>query len=190
LAGFEVASYQVHVDGAVAATASVVSNQWTLTNVAPFSTHAFRLGYTLDDGRVSPLSGEASATTYGEYGTLTYGGVIPFDWMVAHWGSDFSVWPGASEDTDGDGASNLNEFLAGTDPKNSSSVLRTALVPTVQGFFLNWNTEPGRIYQVQNSPDAQAWSDFGPTRFAHGASDSLNVGGSGAGLFRVVLLRN
>jgi len=190
LAGFEVGSYQVYVDGAATPTASITNNQWLLTNVAPYSTHTFRLAYVLEDGRTSPLSAETTATTYGQYGTLTYGAIVPFDWMAANWGLDLSVWPNAGDDSDGDGASNENEFLAGTDPNDPNSVLRTALVPTVQGFFLDWNTEPGRIYQVQKSGDFLSWSDFGGARFAHGATDSINVGGGGSGLFRVVLLRN
>lgn len=191
LSGFAVAAYHVHVDGAATPTAVLTENQWTLTNMAPNSTHTFRLAYALEDGRTSPLSEAASATTYGQYGTITYGDVVPFDWMVANWGLNFAAWPeDVHGDSDGDGASDESEFLAGTDPKDPNSVLRTSLQSTPQGYFLNWNTEPGRIYQVQTSVDFTTWSDFGGRRFAAGTVDSLRVGGSGSGLFRVVLVRN
>lgn len=189
LAGFDVASYQVYVDGAASPSASVTNNQWTLTNVAPYTTHTFRLAYRLEDGRSSPLSGPASATTYGQYGTITYGDVVPFDWMVAHWGLNFAAWPAIGADSDGDGASNENEFLAGTDPRDPNSVLRTSLTATSQGFFLQWNTEPGKIYQVERSTDFVTWNALGGPRFAPGDVDFMNAGGSGSGLFRVKLLR-
>jgi hypothetical protein len=107
--------------------------------------------------------------------------------LLQHWPAG---WPEVNSDSDGDGASNKSEFLAGTDPLDAASVLRTRLVPTAQGFFLHWNTEPGKIYQVYRSTDFAQWNEVGGPRFAPGEVDSLNVGGGGAGLFRVVLLRN
>jgi len=190
LDGFDVADYLLYVDGAATPTVSVTDNQWTLTNAAPYSTHTFRLAYTLQDGRTSPKSGLATGTTYGQYGTITYGEIVPFDWMVAHWGLNFAAWPAVGADFDGDGASDENEFLAGTDPRDPDSVLRTALTPTAQGFFLQWNTEPGKIYQVQHSANFATWDDLGGPRFAPGDVDFMNVGGSGSGMFRVKLLRN
>ena len=102
-----------------------------MTGLAPNSTHSFRLAYILTDGRASPISGATTNTTYG---TLTWGG-IPYEWMVYYFGSDLYSWlllypPNA--DTDGDGASNLEEFLAGTSPINAASVLRVKLHPTPQ----------------------------------------------------------
>ena len=104
-------------------------------------------------------------------------------------------------DPDGDGMNNYQEFLAGTIPTNSASVLsvqinKPAQMPRgqqfsqmQQGMFLSWNTQPGLTYQVQTTTNFTSWSNLGTARFAAGTSDSIFVGGSSVGYYRVVLLR-
>lgn len=57
----------------------------------------------------------------------------------------------AGDDSDGDGVSNLDEFLAGTDPANASDVFTVSLtdsgVPAVGQ--LTFFSVPGKTYQVQ-----------------------------------------
>lgn len=77
-------------------------------------------------------------------------------------------WPAAGADSDGDGATNLQEFLAGTNPMSRDSALRLDMARTAQGLWLNWNTEPGFVYQVQFSTNAVSWQTLGATRFAPG----------------------
>jgi hypothetical protein len=82
-------------------------------------------------------------------------------------------------------------FLSGSNPLDSSTWLQTALTRTSQGLFLSWNTQPGFTYQVQVTTNFTSWSVVpnASARFAAGASDSINVGGGGAGYYRVLLLR-
>jgi hypothetical protein len=185
LAGFSVGSYQVYADGATTPTASVTNTWWTMTNLAPASTHWFQVAYVLTSGRQSPLSG---ATTNATYGTLTWGG-IPYEWMIWYYGSDVFGWPSPNADTDGDGVTTRNEFLAGTDPTDATSVLKVRLLPTPAGLFLNWNTEPGLIYQLQTSTNLGAWSNVGQPRLAAGVLDSVYVGPSKVGYYRIVRMR-
>lgn len=184
LAGFNVISYEVYADGAATPTAAVVTNTWwTMTNLAPSSSHTYRLDYVLADGRTSPLSGAATNTTYG---TLTWGG-IPYEWMTCYFGADLWSWPSPSADSDGDGMSNLNEFLAGSDPTNAASVLRVQLQ---QGLYLNWNTQTGLIYQVQGSTNLEDWTNLGGMRPpAMGSNDSMYVGDRPANYYRVLRVR-
>jgi hypothetical protein len=139
----------------------------------------------LADGRRSPLSAAASNTTYS--GGATWGG-IPQDWMVAYFGNDIFSWPSPYADSDGDGASNRDEFMAGTNPTDPNSVLKQRLVQTAQGLYLNWNTQPGFIYRVKRTGNMGGWQNFGDPRFAAGYLDSMYVGGN-PGLYRIERLR-
>lgn len=186
VAGLPVASYDVYVDGAVTPTAVVATNQWTLTGITSGSTHRFQVAYDLVNGRHSPLSPAASGAAWNG---LSYGG-IPYEWMMTYFGSDIVNWPRLADDPDHDGMSLLQEFLAGTDPTDPGSALRTGLRATAQGLFLDWNTHAGFIYQVQAAPTPSGpWTDLGAPRFAAGATDSLFVGGGPTAYYRVVLRR-
>jgi hypothetical protein len=108
--------------------------------------------------------------------------------MAHYFGSDSTKWPAATADSDNDGVSNLQEFLAGTNPTNSASVLRQELITTQEGLFLSWNTQPGLTYQVQATTNLTGWVSFGRARFAAGTNDSVYVG-SNPGYYRIVLQR-
>jgi hypothetical protein len=96
---------------------------------------------------------------------------------------------------------NYQEFLSGTSPTTSASVLRVQISKTaqkpqgqqfsqnLQGMYLSWNTQPGFTYQVQLTTNFTAWSNVDAPRFAAGTSDSIYVGGGAAGYYRVLLLR-
>ena len=78
---------------------------------------------------------------------------IPDWWMMQYFGhatgqaGDHSL---ASDDADGDGASNLQEYLAGTDPTDSNSVFRLTAAATANGTVsLTWPAVPGKNYQIQ-----------------------------------------
>ncbi len=59
----------------------------------------------------------------------------------------------------------------------------------MQGAFLDWNTQPGLIYQVQSSANLKNWTNLGGMRFAPGTLDSMYVGGTTAGYYRVLRMR-
>lgn len=68
-------------------------------------------------------------------------------------------------DFDADGASDLHEFQAGTDPTNLGSVLRVLMITATSGgpTTLLWRAIPGRTYGVQfkDGVDGPAWSGLG-----------------------------
>jgi hypothetical protein len=167
--------------------------------LAASSTHSFQLDYVTTDGR-SPLllSPPASGTTWSG---LNWGG-IPYEWMQQYFGNNILAWPLPTADSDVDGMSNYQEFLAGTNPTNAASVLRVQISnvssgqsfvqrasQNLPGIYLNWNTQPGLTYQVQVTTNFTSWSNLGSPRFAAGSSDSIYVGGGSAGYYRVLLLR-
>lgn len=80
---------------------------------------------------------------------------LPDHWETVHFGS---LRPGFHEDSDNDGASNHDEFIAGTDPVDERSLLR--LTPstdpsTPQRFEFQWAS--GRSYRVEQSENLTDW---------------------------------
>jgi Tol biopolymer transport system component len=78
---------------------------------------------------------------------------IPDWWMMKYFGhptgqaGDFSL---ASDDADGDGVSNLQEYIAGTDPTNPNSVFRLSTTAPVNGTMnMTWPAVMGKSYQMQ-----------------------------------------
>jgi hypothetical protein len=188
--GISISNYEVYVDDSPTSTVVVagISNQWTMTaanGLTASSTHSFQLDYVTSDGQRSPGSPSVSASTWSG---LSWQG-IPFEWMAQYFGGDTNAWPSATADSDGDGMNNLQEFLAGTDPTDPNSVLRLQLTKTREGMFLSWPTQPGLTYQVQTTTDFVTWVNLGSARFAAGTSDSIYVGSSSMGYYRILLLR-
>jgi hypothetical protein len=101
-----------------------------------------------------------------------------------------NFWPSAGSLAASGGPTLAQVFLSGGNPFDSTTWLKTTLTSTSQGMFLSWNTQPGAMYQVQVRTNlTAAWSNLGLPRFAAGSSDSIYVGGSPAGFYRMVLLR-
>jgi len=182
--GQPVAYYEVYADGSVTPIATATNScYWNAIGLSPASTHRYQIAYVLEDARRSPLSTASTNTTYG---SIMYSG-IPVEWMAQHFGEE---WPSATADSDGDGSSNRDEFLRGTDPNDPDSVLKQFMRTTAQGMFLDWNTIPGLVYQVESAAEpAGPWTLVGGPRFAAGTTDSLFVGGSSAAFYRVGRLR-
>ena len=186
-AGLPVDHYEIYLDGSPTPAATTTTNIWFLSGVAQSSTHSFRVSYVTADGRIAPLSASANGTTWSGYSW----GNIPFEWMAQYYGGPANMfnWPAPNGPVGPNGPSLLQVFLSGGNPLNSSSWLRTWLVTLPEGRFLNWNPQPGLVYQVQTSGDLVSWSDFGPHRFASGNTDSVYVGGHNVAYYRVLLLR-
>jgi hypothetical protein len=200
LLGISVSNYEVYVDGAGTPMALTTNTTWTMTaanGLAASSTHSFQLDYTTTDGRRSPISPSASGTAWLGYYWGTPANAIPVEWMTMYFGPQ-SSWPSTTADSDGDGMNNYQEFLSGTIPTNSASVLSVQIGNSpqgqrsgqnLQGMYLSWNPQPGLTYQVQVTTNFTSWSNLGSPRFAAGTNDSIYVGGGTAGYYRVLLLR-
>lgn len=80
----------------------------------------------------------------------------------------------AGLDADADGASNLNEFFAGTDPGDSNSAFRILSVnPETNGLRISWTTVGGKSYRVQtNSVLSGTFADLSPLITAPGTGES------------------
>lgn len=86
---------------------------------------------------------------------------LPDAWELANFNN--SLAGGPNDDTDGDGQTNLDEYLAGTDPNDPASVLAITSHNSTGGTFttLTWNSVMSRNYRIQQSTDLGTWSDSG-----------------------------
>ena len=178
--------YELYINGD-SKPIELSSTVYQTSALAPSTKATFALAYRLSSGQRTPVSLVSSGSTWGEDAN---GDGLPDDWQRQYFGEDQSKWTGAAEDPDHDGASNLKELLAGTNPNDGASVLKTRIDHGSMGRRLVWNTQQGLVYQVQQSKDLTAWEAVGGPRFAAGKIDSLTLPeGSNQGYFRVIRLK-
>lgn len=88
---------------------------------------------------------------------------LPIAWLLSNFGT---TNVNANADPDHDGMSNLQEYLAGTDPNNASSVLRITNLSrgTLEANYTTvaWLAVPSRFYVLQERPSLStgAWADY------------------------------
>ena len=138
-------------------------------------------------GQVSPLSDAATAVTWGRDNNFDG---LPDDWQTQNWGTNSRDWPSPLADIDGDGARTVDEFLAGTDPRDAASVLRVGIQPTDQGLLVSWQGLPGSVYQLQAASELGQWDDVEGPRFAAQSQVSVVLPPAGAAAYyRVIRIR-
>ena len=65
----------------------------------------------------------------------------------------------ASLDSDGDGFTNLQESILGTNPFDAASRISTSItVPAAASLATTWPSEIGKLYQFETSPDLVTWT--------------------------------
>jgi hypothetical protein len=110
-----------------------------------------------------PLNWGAAVPTPGQASTLaapdTDGDGIP-DWAEFGLGLDLNNPVDAGLDPDGDGASSLQEYLAGTDPRNANSCLRFERIAAGSQVILSFQAVANRTYSVlfKNLLTDPAWT--------------------------------
>jgi hypothetical protein len=140
-------------------------------------------------------------------GTLTYrnlqinpnqsvvGDGIPNGWKQQYGLDPFDPTV-AGADPDHDGMSNLQEYLAGTNPTNSASLLKiTSLTMTNGNVRVGWSAVGGKSYLLQtNSVMGSAFADASPVITIPGIGpvatnylDPGNVAGNRTRLYRIRL---
>ena len=113
----------------------------------------------------------AQTNTLESTNTLRFNGIYTFpdtnanqvsdEWEIHYFGSLLGADPRLS-DRDGDGATDYEEFIAGTNPTNSLSVLEIApFTPLNNGLVrYSWATVPGHNYRLEISTDLIHWTPF------------------------------
>lgn len=116
----------------------------------------------VDNARVSGIQVRKLADLYSG------GDGIPDWWRLAYFdhptglAADLSR---AGDDSDGDGATNLAEFLAGTSPLDAASAFKFTRIAAVSNEVqLFWTTRTNKSYQLQQTDrlsDGAAWTNLG-----------------------------
>jgi hypothetical protein len=199
LAGFNVDHWNLYVDQnnppstPALVTTSNTNTYWQNESLdGPYtndysdgSAHTFQLSYVLTDGRQSPLS---AITTNSTWQSPRHGFDLPYDWETLYFGSNPANWK-ESTYVLAPGVTVGMVFAWGGDPNDPSTWLVQSITRTSQGYFLNWNTQVGGIYQVQTTTsDTQGWTNVGPPRFAAGTSDSIYLGFATHSYYRIARL--
>jgi hypothetical protein len=108
------------------------------------------------------------------------------NWWEDLYGLNKNSAADAALDTDADGASNLNEFRAGTNPTNAASVFRVSLAQQgINNVRITWTTVGGKSYRVQTNVVQNGGGIS--TNFAD-FSTLVTVPGSGESTTNIVLV--
>jgi hypothetical protein len=149
----------------------------TLTVTIPTNataTAAYAVHFDHASGSPNGIASFASTTTtalitLGDRSASSFNDGIPDSWRLRYFGSIYNILSQASADADGDGANNLQEYLAGTDPTDPKSVLRVGTQQSdstqSQDCVVRWPSVAGKNYIIERSPSvfAPTWSQISTT---------------------------
>jgi len=148
----------------------------------------------LQDGRVLVAGGwEGVTLSSSEFFVVTVD--TDHDGIDDTWELKYSLNPSdrndAVQDADGDGFTNLQEFLAGTDPRDPTSLMR---VVTAQAdstsFKVQFTTVAGKRYAVERTTNFLSWVTISNNIQGTGANAQvMDHVGSDKAAYRVKLMR-
>ncbi|HTI97699.1 MAG TPA: FN3 associated domain-containing protein [Dongiaceae bacterium] len=99
-----------------------------------------------------PASAVTGLLTLGDRSASSWGDGIPDSWRLRNFGTIYNQLSAAHADADGDNSDNLTEYLAGTNPNDSASVLRLRS-PDSQSphYSVRWPSVVGKQYVIERS---------------------------------------
>ncbi len=193
----QVRGYDLQNNRLTLATTGATANNGNFSVATSNITYVPKDAYA-DSGRLDPAGGSyydvisarysdgTNASPYAmmriiSYNKDSYSEGIPDAWRRSYFGSanpSVGTRHHAGEDADGDGYSNLQEFLFGSNPTNPVSNLRiTSFGPAA----LQWQAKGYEVYELRSSTDLLTWtravSPIVPTN-ANGSADFSSRAGS------------
>ena len=144
-----VAGYTIYREGAE--IASTDTSSYSDIGLSASSSYAYSLAAFDAAGNYSNQSAAVTATTAPA--PEVDADNLPDDWEIQYFGGINAVNGGETEDFDGDGSSNYDEWLAGTDPSDATDLLE--LKPVVG---VSWKSVRDRSYEIDYSDNN--WKTF------------------------------
>lgn len=116
---------------------------------------------------------------------------LPDSWEATY-GLNTSV-NDAEEDPDGDGFSNLAEYLLGNNPIDSSDRFYANEAVNLGGgsFEISWSSNAGKEYSIETSDNLTNWTNTGGTYTATGSTTNATINidvNADSAFFRVILV--
>ncbi|VGO20320.1 lamin tail domain-containing protein [Pontiella sulfatireligans] len=131
----------------------IVVERVEYNDAAPWPTDADGLGSSLEraDAALYPndaANWAANANPSPGTAALSDSDALPDDWEIDYFGSINAANGGEDDDWDNDGASNYNEWRAGTDPTNAVSVFKFESLETAEDSVFTWQSATGKTYSL------------------------------------------
>lgn len=138
------------------------------TATAAYRVHFEHVSASPNGFSVLPMVISDGLLTASDRSASSYGDGIPDSWRLRYFGTAGNFFSQENDDTDGDGISNRNEFLAGTNPNDIGSALRVraskqaeSSMGTATELTLRWASAKNRTYTVEASVNLSG-SDWTP----------------------------
>jgi len=134
----DLAGYRLHFGASGGGYTSVVdvgdATRVTVRGLAWGTTYRFAARAYAAGGEEGPFSNEVVWTSPESSGNVSALAALDFDgdglsdaWEILHFGTTGAQHGGPDVDVDGDGRTNMEEFIAGTDPRDAQSVPALAI---------------------------------------------------------------
>ena len=153
---------------------------WSGSGAIPISGTTFETGLVVLDDLASSIAWD------WQTGAEDYDSdLLSNDWEMNYFGSFTGAVADLNEE--GDLFSNIQEYIAGTDPTNAASyfvVDSRVEINGVSAFVLEWDSIPNRIYSVQCSTNLHS-GFFALEDLEYPRNSYTNLSDSGAGFYRV-----
>jgi hypothetical protein len=137
-----------------------------------------------------PKKTQTGLVSLADHSTSSFGDGIPDSWRLRYFGTLDNVLSQANADADGDGASNWEEYIAGTDPTDPNSSLRASAshgATQSQDCAIRWPSVAGKTYVIERSATlfGSHWSPVSTNTGTGGDMVFHDINGGNARFYRV-----